>query len=103
MTDGHSALPADTAGPDAELPEGVFWHTNNDQSLGAALAVGPGAMPVISRPSRGDEHWSDTEVPQFYSLDGTTEISGETPLQSPKAAGRWFIRIPVDSSVVTEG
>ncbi len=72
-TELHDSAPLeDTAGPELQVPDGLSWRGWNDQRLGAALAVGPGATLVISGPSRGSEYWEDTSSPKIYLLDETT-------------------------------
>ena len=103
-----SAVPTDTAGPDTETPEGVNWRAYYDQRLGAALATGPGAILVVSGPSKGSEHWEDTEEAQIFLLNTTTGdldddsfavIKGGWPIEE----GPYYIRTRLGTEVVLPG
>ncbi len=103
-----SAVPIDTAGPDTETPDGTTWRAYYDQRLGTALATGPGAFLVLSGPSKGSEHWEDTEEAQIFLLNTTTGdldddsfaiIKGGWPTED----GAYYIRTRLGTEVVLPG
>jgi len=98
----------DTAGPEAEQPDGVFWREYNDQRLGAALAVGPGAVLVISGPSRGSESWEDTEEPRIFLLHTTTGELRDDAFATIKGgwthdSGKYYVSSRIGTEVVLPG